>query len=431
MFRQLRILGKILRRNLFLAALVVLFLVHLFFRFYGLESYHQFGWDQVDNAWAAKNIIVEHKLPLVGMVAKQNSGFYIGPLYYYYISLFYLITNLDPFASYLIAGVSSIITFFVLYYFIKKLTSKSVALAALFIHTFSLFIILSDRTQWPVDFIAPISIMIFYFLLKVLEGSEKHILALAVALGISWQLNFTAIFFFLCTIFALPFFPRTRKSLAYALFSIPIVFLFFIPNILFDLFNKQTSSKHLNAYMKEYYHGFHATRVLQLAKDAFIEFASILNFAFLKEMRYIFVPAFLFLYLRKQTSKGAYIFCYLVVLWFLIPWLVFSVYKGEISNYYFSMTRPITIMILGYFVVWVYTKKNIFAKVSVIFLMALYTLINSYAFFTPVYRPLAYHRERVLQRIQNGEKIEFSQFDPEAFIYYVYTQNGQGNSRKK
>ena len=82
----------------------ILFVFHVFFRFYGFEEKHGFSWDQVDNAWAAKNILVEHKFPLVGMVAKQNSGFYIGPMYYYYVAFFYLLTNLDPIASVFIAG---------------------------------------------------------------------------------------------------------------------------------------------------------------------------------------------------------------------------------------------------------------------------------------------------------------------------------------
>lgn len=41
-----------------------------------MEVLNPFGWDQVDNAWAAQNMIVNHKFPLLGMVAKQNSGIY-------------------------------------------------------------------------------------------------------------------------------------------------------------------------------------------------------------------------------------------------------------------------------------------------------------------------------------------------------------------
>lgn len=72
-----RILFKMLRNKKTLL-FIGIFLLHLFFRFYNFEVRNIFRWDQVDNAWAAKNIIVDHKFPLLGMVARQNTGFYIG-----------------------------------------------------------------------------------------------------------------------------------------------------------------------------------------------------------------------------------------------------------------------------------------------------------------------------------------------------------------
>jgi len=89
-----------------------------------------FGWDQVDNAWAAKNLIVDHRIPLVGMVAKHNTGFFIGPVYYYLVAFFYWITNLNPIASQYIALTTSVFTFFVIFFITKKLFNFKVALVA-------------------------------------------------------------------------------------------------------------------------------------------------------------------------------------------------------------------------------------------------------------------------------------------------------------
>jgi len=68
-------------KNRFLLILFLLLAVTAFLRFYQLDTRSPFGWDQVDNAWAVKNIIIDHRFPLVGMQAKLNSGIYIGPLY--------------------------------------------------------------------------------------------------------------------------------------------------------------------------------------------------------------------------------------------------------------------------------------------------------------------------------------------------------------
>lgn len=407
-----------------------LFLLHTFFSFYGFENKHGFEWDQVDSAWAAKNIIVDHKFPLVGMVAKQNSGFYIGPLYYYFVAFFYLLTNLDPVASVYISGITSAITFFILYFFIKKIFSESVALVSVFIYSVSSFIITADRVQWPVNFLVPVSIIIFYVLYRVITGNEKYILWLALALGLSWQLNFTSIFFFIITLCVLPFFPLTKKTLRYLLLSFPIIVAFFIPNIIYDALNKGTSSKHLSFYIADYYHGLHAARVIQLAKDAFIEFAGIFDNFFIKQLRYVFVVLFFALFLNGSTTRKQLLLCYLVLLWFVIPWVVFSVYRGEISDYYFYLTRPITLMILAFLTVWTYQRKFILAKIGIILFWGSFAYINISQFFVPMYRPLSNHRKNVEDKINVNQKIGFSPGNPESYIYYVYTEHGNAKKKK-
>ncbi|MDP3941481.1 MAG: glycosyltransferase family 39 protein [bacterium] len=395
----------------------VLLLFHIFFRFYGFEEKHQFTWDQVDNAWAAKNIIVEHKFPLVGMVAKQNSSIYIGPLYYYFVAIFYFLTNLDPIASVFIAGITSIISFFVLYFFTKKIFSEQVAFVAVFFHTFSTYIVSNERVQWPVNFLAPVSLIIFYLLYKVISGNQKFIPYLAVALGISWQLNFTAIFFFIITLLALPLFPRTKATIKQMLIATPFLLVFFVPNILYDFQARVISS--VSSYVQDYYHGFHFLRMIQLSKDAFIVFASVFNYPVFSFLRFLLLPVFLLFYLWKKRTMEKIKLCYLIVLWFLVPWVVLSVYKGEISNYYFILTEPLTLVLTAYIVLWIYNRKFFPAKLLVGLGLVIFAVVNIRQFFVPFYRSLAYHRHAVERRMESGEVIEFSQYDPESYLYYV------------
>lgn len=400
---------------------LILFVVHLFFRFYDIENRNLFGFDQVDNAWAAKNIIVDNKFPLVGAPVKQNTGFYLGPAYYYLITPFYWLFNLDPIASGIFAGITSIFTFFTIFFIIKKLFSIDVALIAIFIHTVSLFIVNADRVQWNVNFITPISLIIFYCLYRVLNGGLKYILYLALALGFSFSIHFTAIFFipiFLCT---LPFFPKNIRVIKYVLFSIPLFLIWFIPTFISEVSSKAASSKSLISYLDTYYHGLHARRVLQLLPDAFIEFEQVLGRMF-KPLQYIVLPIFIFLYLRP-IGREKLILCYLVLLWIIIPWIAFSTYSGEISNYYFSVTRPIAIIALS-FITWKLLQcRFLVLKLLVILFWVYYAIVSIVGFFVPAYRPLSYHRAQVEQAIKKGEVIEFSQFLPESFIYYVYKRN--------
>ena len=224
---------------------LLIFLVFLFTRFYQLEERSEFRWDQVDNAWAAKDILIDGKLPLVGMVAKQNTGFYIGPLYYYFVAPFYWLFNFDPIASAVIGRVASIITFIILYIVTKKIFGKTTALLSILLYALSFFIINADAYQWPINFIPIVSLVIFYFLYRVISGNEKDIIPLSIFTGLSFHLNFTAVFFPIIIALSSPFFPRTKKTLRYILMGLLLFILFLIPNIVYELQNKGTSTSHM------------------------------------------------------------------------------------------------------------------------------------------------------------------------------------------
>src|SRR5579872_5605111 len=251
-------------------AVLLLFACLLFLRFYNFQSLNPFGWDQVDNAWAAKHILVDHVFPLSGMVVKEDSSISIGPLYYYFVSFFYFLTNLDPVASGIIAGVTSIFSFWTLFVVVKKLFSFKVAIVAVLINTFAYPMIIFDRTQWPVAFIPAISLLIFYFLYKAMTQSPKYILALSIMIGFSFHIHFTSIFYPIIVIFCIPFFPRKKETLIYGAAGMLVLLLFLIPTLI-TLFQSNYFS-HVLAYGNSYYHGFHLRRMIQLADDAFIQF---------------------------------------------------------------------------------------------------------------------------------------------------------------
>lgn len=289
--------------KLFLVAFLVLFVIEIFTRFYALETKSVFVWDQIDNAWAAKNIIVDHKFPLVGMQAKSSTDFYIGPYYYYYVALFYLFTGLDPIASGIIAGVTSIISFFVVFFTLKDILNQKIAIIALFFYTVSSHIIITDRVQWPVNFILPVSLLIFYSLYKIINKQEKYLLLLSFALGLSLHVHFTSIFYFILVLLSVPFFPRTKQFLKYALSSL-VIFAFFVSPIVINAFISESTTK-VSSYLSTYYHGLHLRRVLQIAKDGFIEFEAILGLSQLKYAGFFLFPLFVFTYLIGRGPVDA------------------------------------------------------------------------------------------------------------------------------
>lgn len=400
--------------------LFVLFFLHLFLRFYNLEVKNIFAWDQTNNAWAALDIIVRHKYPLLGMVAKQDSGFYIGPLYYYFIALFYFFTNLDPIASGIAAGFVSIITFWGLFYFIKKIFSFNVALFATFINTIASTSIAFDRTQWPVELLPLVSLMILYFLNKIISGKPKYMILLAIMVGLSFNLHFTAIFFLLFIILCLPFFPRNKDTIKYVFISIPLFLIWLLPNFIAEIQAKNIHTNNLLNYLDSYYHGFHLRRFFQLAPDAFIQFEKFL-IPSVQILKYMLIPLFFLVYFKKNGIKSIRFFL-LVSLWFLIPWVVLSTYKGEISDYYFIVSRYISIGILAYLINFLFEIKNMIIKILIFFIISIYAYSNLLNFFSDNGDGgIKQKREIVDKAIKEGRSIDFQEGVPESYIYYVYT----------
>jgi len=383
-----------------------------------MDLRNPFGYDQFDNAWAAKKIVVDHYFPLVGMVAKADSGIYIGPAYYYLISIFYWLTNLNPIASSLFAGVTSIFTFWVIFYFIKKLTNTQVAIIAVVINTFSYMAIVFDRVQWPVDFIPSMSLIIFYLLYKVVTGDSKKIVWLALAIGFMWSIHFTAIFFPIIVILSLPFFPRNKETLKYILISIPLFILCLMPNIIYQLSQKGANGA-FGGYLSGSYHGFHLRRVLQLTHDALIQFNPYLTIKEGEYAKYLLFPLFFLVFLYKKIIRNNLVFCYLVLLWFVVPWFVFATYSGELSDYYFSINRFVVLLILSYFIYRIWSLKFLLVKVIVTVFLITYCVYNL-TFFLQYGNDnnLMAEEKTVNQKINNHKYIHWQQGVPEAYIYY-------------
>lgn len=402
---------------------ILIFIFDIFLHTFEFGLKNPFGYDQVDNAWAAKNIIVNHWFPLIGMVAKANSGIYIGPLYYYIVAFFYWITDLNPIASLIISLLTNFISFWIIFLVGKKVFSTQVAIIALLLNTFNFAtVIYLDGVQWPVQLIPVISLLIFYLLYRIILGDYKKIIFLAIAVGFSFHLHFTAIFFPIIILLCLPLFPRNRETLKYILISIPLFILWLLPNIYYSLISKGYNSN-AQFYLSNNYHGFHLRRMLQITGDALIQFNPYLVLDRLKELKIFILPLFFIVYFLKSVNLENKKLLYLIFLWFMVPWIIFTVYKGEISDYYFFINRYIALFILSYLISIVWNLKLSLTKLLVIIFITLYSL-NAVINLLPYKEPdsLFKREKNVLDVISQNKKIEFQQGVPESYLYYYYTR---------
>lgn len=411
---------KLFKNKLNLFTFILILVIFIFLRIYQIEEKNQFHIDQVNDAWIVKNFIVDGKIPLLGTQARLNSGIFMGPLYYYYLSSFYFLTNLDPVAIGFSSAVAGLITLVAMFFVSQKLFSTKLALLSIALYTVSYAVISGDRIQWTVNFLVPVSILIFYSLYKVITGSEKHLLLLGIMLGLSFHVHFTSVFYLPIVLFSIPFFPRTERAFKYLIYGILSFFVIMLPSIIHMTVNKGGGD--LISYLGIFYHGLHLRRVLQLTSDAFIQFEQILFFPRLKTLGLLMVPLFIFLYLKERLDRKRLALVYLVSLWFIIPWFILSLYSGEITEYYFLIGRPIVILIISYFLHRLILSRLLMLKIIVTLIIVGYAYININKFLTFEQRSLSYYRSETISRIRTGEKIEFFEGSPQSYLYYLYKE---------
>jgi len=394
--------------------LLVLFAFHMFFRIYQLESRANFDWDQVDNAWATRRILVEKNYPLIGMQAKLNSGLYIGPLYYYLISPIYAATKYDPIASPIIAALSSMIGFFILYFVVSRLFTRNTAYIALIINACALSLITSDKVQWPVNFIAPLFLLLFYSLVRSLQGKTKHLLFAGIVIGLLANTHFSAIFGVISFFLILPFVPRTKQTLVMTVLSLCLMGLFISPVIVY--ISQLNGSGSIESYIAANSHGFHLRRFFQLTYDAVIKFEEILYFKALRSASFFLLPLF---YAITVVKTKQFHLVYVTILFFSIPWILFSMYKGEISNYYFDSTKGLVIMILAVTMVWAWNRKILVLRMALGLLCFTWVEWNLQQFFLSDPGTLPKTRIRVRQAIEQGRRIEFVHGVPDSYLFEI------------
>lgn len=406
--------------------LFIIFIVLVFTRFYQIDTKSIFKVDQLENAWAVKQILVDHNFPLVGPSNKIGSGIYIGPLYFYLLSIFYFFTNLDPIAAGLFSGVTAIIGFFVLFYVTKKLFSFNTALIAVFMNTFSYWGIDFDRTPWEVNFIPIISVAVFYFLNKILNGEEKNILWLAIALALAFHIHLTAaVFLPIIVILILPFFPKTKKTVLYFLYSLPVFLLGIAPSIIANL--QKNNFYIINAfnYADSSFHGLHLTRMGQLFHTVFIQIEAYTILPFLRFIAFISIPIFFVVHFLNTPSKKRFIMAALVILWFLIPWVVLSTYSGEITNYYFSTNRFVGLIVIAYLIEKLLNAKNAFITVFIFILAFIYAYAGIEKFMRVRTVGIRNYKVVVSDYIKEGKVVPFDKENPLSYIYYIYTRKNK------
>ena len=182
-----------------------------FLRLYRIEALTEFLGDQgrtgiiIWNAWTTKI------LPLVG--PPVLTGQFLGPFFYYFIGLPFILSGFHPLAPALFIAFFGVLSVYLVFYLGEKLYGFWIGIAIASVYAVSPYIVSSDRTLWEPNII-PFFVLLYIFCIYSIYQKRKFSLfiLMGAVTGILVQLHYPNVFFIALSGLFLLFILSTRKK---------------------------------------------------------------------------------------------------------------------------------------------------------------------------------------------------------------------------
>lgn len=370
--------------------------------------------------------ILHGQLTLLGPTASVG-GFFLGPIYYYFMAPFLLLFNYNPVGPAIMVGLFGIITVFLVYKIGKEFFNKNVGLIAAILYAISPLVIAYSRSSWNPNLMPFFSLITLYVLYKALNKNDVRLFLLCgFLLGITIQLHYLTIF--LGVIIAAYIFI-TRRSISETLKNYIFILIGFIigwsPFLVFEIRHGFPNIKSIFSF-------------IFAAQDAGFNsnfFATIYNVFFRLFGRLVtyFPPP-------EQVAIGAH---KNIALWYyatlglavaslvavfrsknnpartlILTWLVlgvglFGFYKKPIYDYYFGFMFPLPFFFVGLLLVKLYDTGR--GKIISIAIFLILVSLN----FSGI--PFRYLPNRQLAQVEKISKFVIDKTEGKPFNFALIT----------
>lgn len=429
------------RLNIFI--LVLLFLIGLFLRIYAINSNLFFGYEQGRDFLVIKEIVINHKLTLIGSKT-DISGIFHGPLYYYISSIPFILSKGNPMAVSIFYVVLSSLMVFPIYVLGGFFGNKRVGIFSAFIFAVSFQSIVYARWLSNPPLAIPLVILYFIFLYRFIKGSKKNLFFASITLGLLCQSEFLNIVFFsaITLLTIIVYFHKFNSQNKRYLFLCGILAISISVGsyIIFDLRHNYLVTKSIFLLVKSG-GGYHLD-LLQAVSQTIMVFmnvftSTVLPFVFPLSVIFIIVGIYL---LIKKIIEGKKEF-FMFSIWLFLPIFLLIVLRHGVLDHFFVSLLPLFILLVAFVIDSVWKKIPIIGAivlviVIIINLIAWYMNIpqNKNIFFQVSQPELKYSDQRaVIKEIYNealGDPFYFQSYtipywmqDGWEYLFWYYGSN--------
>ena len=358
------------RSQLFLLLLILA--LGLFLRTYKIVDRMDFGHDADLYSWIVKDIVVNHHFRLIGQLTSAP-GIYIGPLFYYFLVPFFILTKMDPVGATIPAVLLGLATIISYYWVFSKIFNEKVGLLGALLYAILPATVSLDRWIVPTITTPLWSIWYFYAIIMVSRGRFQFFWLLGLSFGLIWHIHIALIPVLLTLPFAI-FFSKKLPDLKNIAVFLIFLFATSAPLILFEFKHNfsQTFSLINNFGLQQ-----------EDGPTGFYRFQVILGMLNKNVQQLLFIPFTAAILLSGilliKTKLIALKETMLMGIWIIGPILFFYFSSSPLSEYYFSNTNVVFLVIASLLIFALYksSKKGLFVSLAILF----FILIRSFYLF--------------------------------------------------
>ena len=359
------------RRLLFAVLIFGILILGGFFRLRNISGYMTFLGDEGRDVLIVKRMIVDHDITFLGPTASVG-GFFLGPIYYYFMVPFLWFWNLDPVGPAVMVALFGVATIYLVYRVGADFVSRFAGFIAALLYAIAPLIVAHSRSSWNPNIVPFFSLLYIYSLWKTQESRKIRWLIIAgMSFGVGVQLHYLFLFMLPVSLIYLYLYREKMLFTKLRAFVMGAV-LPLIPFIGFEVKNKFPNTQTIWRYVTtEGDVGLSLSGSISTMKDVlFRSFARVLfNFPppeqFYKYEDWIIIvwktsiwlvvaiSIFMLLrYIRIQRSKPHL----LMLLWLVFGLGLFMLYQENIYDYYFVLVFPLLFLLVANLLVMFWQK---------------------------------------------------------------------------
>jgi 4-amino-4-deoxy-L-arabinose transferase-like glycosyltransferase len=436
-------LWKLLSRNRDRIILFFILIVAAFFRLYKIMDFMTFLGDE------GRDVLVVYKilhgnLTLLGPTASVG-GFFLGPIYYYFMAPFLWIFNYNPVGPAIMVALFGIVTVWLVYKVGKEFSGSMVGLTAAGLYAVSPLVVTYSRSSWNPNLMPFFSLLTLYLIYKALQKSKIKLFVISgILFGITMQLHYLALFLGVIIAayvllyhftYSKDYFLKIIKQYIYFLLGFTAGWSPFLAfeirhgftnaiSIFSFIFKPQAigGSGHFFEIVGDVFFRIFGRLVINFPAPEKISSWSKININYWNYLTIILGTVSVGLLLYKcvkefKLRSSNFAITSLLLLWLIIGVGLFGFYKKSIYDYYFGFMFPLPFLIIGILLKSFWAKKigKIF---SILILLVLIWLNN----LTPPYK---YPANRQLNQMEEISRFVIGKTDNKAYNFGLITD---GNS---